>query len=84
MKLAKTNDRGQITIPAEVRKMLLLRAGDKVAFIEEDARIVLRNATRMALPEIQEKMGGEADGVGVSSEHDVKTLMKQISLGKGV
>lgn len=34
--------KGQITIPARVRKRLGLRRGDRVAFVEEDGKIVLR------------------------------------------
>jgi len=34
--------KGQVTIPAEVRRRLGLRRGDRVAFLEEDDRIVLK------------------------------------------
>jgi len=43
MDLAKITLRGQITIPAEIRKKLGVKDGDKVAFIEENGRIVLEN-----------------------------------------
>ncbi|MGH7822255.1 MAG: AbrB/MazE/SpoVT family DNA-binding domain-containing protein [Candidatus Binatia bacterium] len=36
--------KGQVTIPAEVRKRLGLRRGDRVVFVEEDDRVVLRPA----------------------------------------
>lgn len=34
--------KGQVTIPAEVRRRLGLRRGDRVAFLEENDRIVLK------------------------------------------
>lgn len=36
--------KGQITIPAEVRKNLALEAGDKVAFVVEDGKVGLEPA----------------------------------------
>ena len=61
MELAKVTSKGQITVPAEIRKKLRLRTGDKVVFAEEDGKIVFRNASLTALSEIQEDMRGEAE-----------------------
>jgi antitoxin PrlF len=40
--VASVTQRGQVTIPAEVRKLLGLRQGEKVSFIVEDGEVILR------------------------------------------
>jgi antitoxin PrlF len=40
--MASVTDRGQVTIPAEVRKLLGIKARDKVNFVIEDGEITLR------------------------------------------
>lgn len=47
MELAKLTTKGQITIPAEVRKRLNVQAGDKVVFLEENGRIFIENAEKL-------------------------------------
>ena len=47
MELAKLTTKGQITIPAEIRKRLNVRAGDKVVFLEENGRIFIENAEKL-------------------------------------
>jgi len=39
---ASVTDRGQVTIPSEVRKALGIKARDKVDFVIEDDRIVIQ------------------------------------------
>ena len=58
MELAKITSKGQITIPIEVRKKLNLKAGDKVAFITEDNKIIMENSTRLAIKEAQKAFEG--------------------------
>ncbi len=38
--------KGQVTIPVRIRERLVLKEGDKVAFVEEDDKIVLRPVLR--------------------------------------
>ena len=47
MELAKLTTKGQITIPAEIRKRLNVQAGDKVVFLEEIGRIFIENAEKL-------------------------------------
>ena len=47
MELAKLTTKGQITIPAEIRKRLNVQAGDKVVFLEENGRIFIENAEKL-------------------------------------
>lgn len=47
MELAKLTTKGQITIPAEIRKRLNVQAGDKVVFLEENGRIFIESAEKL-------------------------------------
>lgn len=47
MELAKLTTKGQLTIPAEIRKRLNVQAGDKVVFLEENGRIFIENAEKL-------------------------------------
>lgn len=77
MELARISSKGQITIPIEVRKKLNLKEGDKVIFIEENGKIVIANASYVALKEIQQAMEGDANKQNLSSEEDVDKLVKE-------
>jgi len=79
MELAKITLRGQITIPVGIRKKLGVKDGDKVVFIEDDrGRIVIENSVNIALKEVQEAFRGEAERVGLKTEQDVVTMIKDI------
>ncbi|MDR2742320.1 MAG: type II toxin-antitoxin system PrlF family antitoxin [Treponema sp.] len=78
MELAKITLRGQITIPVEIRKKLGVKDGDKVVFIEENGRIVMENAVRLALRDVQNAFSGEAERLGLKDERDVIDMIKAI------
>jgi antitoxin PrlF len=44
------SSKGQITVPQEVRKRLGLQPGDRVEFVQEEARTVIRPARSEANP----------------------------------
>ncbi len=78
VELAKITLRGQITLPVDIRKKLGVKDGDKVAFVEENGRIVLENAAMVALATVQEAFRGEADRLGLKSEQDVVDMIKEV------
>ena len=78
MELAKITLRGQITIPAEIRKRLGVKDGDKVIFLEENGRIVMENAAMIALKNAQYAFAGEAERLGLKTEQDVVDLVKEV------
>lgn len=78
MELAKITTRGQITIPAEIRKKLGVKDGDKVIFIEESGRIIVENAAMIALKNAQNAFAGEAERLGLKTEQDVVDLVKDV------
>jgi AbrB family looped-hinge helix DNA binding protein len=77
MELAKITLRGQITIPAGIRKKLNVRDGDKVVFIEENGRIVMENSVKVALKDIQNAFKGEAERLDLKDEQDVVAMIKE-------
>jgi len=78
MNLARITTKGQITIPAEIRKKLGVKEGDKVVFIEKDNMIVVANSNRLAFDEIQKAMEGETEKAGLYTEEDVVKLCKEV------
>jgi len=78
MELAKITTRGQITIPAEIRKRLGVKDGDKVVFIEENGRIIMENAVMIALKNAQAAFAGEAERLGLKTEQDVVDMVKEV------
>ena len=82
MRMPRVDSKGRITIPAKVRKKLHLRPGDKVAFIDEGDKTILRKASLVALSQIQEQMGGAAEKEGVSNEDDVTKMTKNVRKGR--
>jgi AbrB family looped-hinge helix DNA binding protein len=76
MELAKITSQGQITIPADIRRYLNIKSGDKVVLIKENGRVVMANSAMLALKEAQEAFSGVADNLGVSNEDDVVTFIK--------
>jgi AbrB family looped-hinge helix DNA binding protein len=83
MELAKVTSKGQITIPLQIRKRLKLKEGDKVFFLEEQGRIIVRNAAQAALDTFQDEMAGEAAKAEFSTEDDVFRYIKALRTGSG-
>ena len=78
MELAKITMRGQITIPVAIRKKLGVKDGDKVIFVEENGRIIIENASMIALKNAQNAFLGEAERLGLKTEQDVVDLVKEV------
>jgi len=78
MELAKITMRGQITIPVRIRKRLGVRDGDKVIFVEENGRVIMENASMIALRNAQDSFVSEAERMGLRNEQDVVNLIKEV------
>jgi len=76
MELAKVTSQGQITIPADIRKYLSLKGGDKVVLIKENGRVVMANSTMLALKEVQDAFAGVAQNMELKNDDDVVDLVK--------
>jgi len=78
MELAKITMRGQITIPVRIRKRLGVKDGDKVVFVEENGRVIMENASMVALKNAQDSFVGEAERLGLKTEKDVVNMIKDV------
>lgn len=83
MNLAKISANGQITVPVEVRRMLGLKSGDKILFLQkQNGEIVVYNASSQAIRKAQSAFTGAAEEIGVSSEDDIQALVDKVRYGK--
>jgi AbrB family looped-hinge helix DNA binding protein len=78
MELAKITTRGQLTLPVEIRRKLKVGEGDKVVFFEENGRIMVENAAKLAFARVQEAFDGEAERLGLKTEQDVVDMVKEV------
>jgi AbrB family looped-hinge helix DNA binding protein len=78
MEIAKITSKGQITIPADIRRKMNLRNGDTLVFIEQDGRFYVENAALVAINKMQEAFAGEAERLGLKDENDVVAMVKEI------
>lgn len=78
METAKVMSKGQVTIPVNVRRRLNLKEGDKVVFVEKDGYVVIANSAMVVLEKIQNAFKGEAERLGLRSEADVVSLVKEV------
>ena len=75
---AKVMAKGQVTIPKDVRELLGLQSGDRVAFVVENGHVSLVNSAVWAMRALQTAMAGEAEKAGIYSEEDVVNLVKEV------
>jgi AbrB family looped-hinge helix DNA binding protein len=83
MNLAKISANGQITVPAEIRRLLGLKSGDKILFLQNsNGEIVINNASSQAIYKAQKAFEGVAEQMGVSNEDDVQALVNEVRYGR--
>jgi len=83
MNLAKVSANGQITVPAEIRRLLGLKSGDKILFFQNpNGEVVINNASAQAIYKAQKAFMGVAEKMGVENEDDVQTLVDEVRYGK--
>ncbi len=75
MELAKITTRGQITLPLAIRKKLKVGVSDKVVFYEDNGRIIVESAAKLAFAQAQDAFKGEAERLGLKSEQDVVDMV---------
>lgn len=83
MNLAKVSANGQITVPVEIRRLLGLKAGDKMLFFQkQDGEIVVTNASAEAIRKAQNAFSGAAEEMKVFNEEDIQALVDEVRYGK--
>ncbi len=84
MNLARVSANGQITVPAEIRRLLGIKSGDKILFFQNsNGEVVINNASAQAIYKAQKAFEGVAEQIGVENEDDVQALVDEIRYGKG-
>ena len=84
MNLARVSANGQITVPAEIRRLLGIKSGDKILFFQNpNGEVVINNASAQAIYKAQKAFEGAAEQMGVENEDDVQALVDEIRYGKG-
>ena len=78
MEVAKISSKGQITIPISVRNRLNLKAGDKIAILEENGRFYFENSAMLAFKRAEGAFAGEAEKAGFTTEEEMHDYMKEI------
>ena len=79
MNLARVSANGQITVPAEVRKSLGLKPGDKILFTENDrGETVICNTSAAALKRAHKAFRGVAAEMGLRNDDDVQALIDEV------
>ena len=68
---AKVMDKGQVTIPKNVRQVLGVANGDRVTFVVEGNTVTVINSAVYALEQFQKQMKGKAKDAGFISEEDI-------------
>jgi AbrB family looped-hinge helix DNA binding protein len=79
---AKVMAKGQVTIPADVRKALGVSEGDRVSFVVDGNNVRIVNAALFAMQMLQAELKGEAERLNLNSEEDVNKLIKEIRNGE--
>ena len=83
MNLVRLSANGQITVPAEIRKLLGLKSGDKILLYQnKSGEVVLDNASASALFKVQNAMEGVAERLRLHSEDDVQHLVNEVRYGE--
>jgi len=78
MEQATVTSRGQITIPARVRRKLGLQTGNKVFFFDDGENVVIKkNSPEAALEAIQNVLAPLATEQGILTDDDVMALVKE-------
>ncbi|MCL2881837.1 MAG: type II toxin-antitoxin system PrlF family antitoxin [Coriobacteriia bacterium] len=79
MDLSTVTTNGQVTIPAEVRRLLGVKPGNKVLFFQRaNGDVVIDNASVAAIKKAQAAFAGAAEEIGWKSDDDVvETVMEQ-------
>ncbi len=83
MSLAKLSANGQITVPVEVRRLLKLKSGDKISFLQNpEGEIIVSNASSLAIHKAQAAFSHAAEEMHIYDEEDVQDLVDEVRYGK--
>ncbi len=68
MEVSRISSKGQVTIPKTIRDLLNLNEGDRVAFLEDNGKVIITKASLIALCELQDALSTEAQEKGITEK----------------
>lgn len=68
MEVSRISSKGQVTIPKPIRELLNLNEGDRIAFIQEDGKVVITKASLIALRDLQDALSKDAQEKGITEK----------------
>lgn len=77
MEVSRISSQGQVTIPKAIRELLKLQEGDRVAFLEDNGKVVITKASLLALRELQEALSQDMQAQRIT-EKDVLDELDQV------
>jgi len=77
MEVSRISSKGQVTIPKSIRDALNLSEGDRVAFIQDEGKVIITKASLLALRELQDALSKDAKEQSIS-EQDVLDELKRV------
>ena len=82
MNVAKISADGQIILPQEIQRLLGLKSGDSILFLQnKNGEIVVRNASSQVIRKAQLAFADAAEAMNIRHEADVQSLINEIRYG---
>ena len=81
IELGKISARGQIAIPAEIRREMDLQEGQRVLFVLENDTLIIKKVTTQTFAQITKPLKEAAKKVGLQ-EKDVSEMVQQFRKSK--
>ena len=75
---AKVMDKGQITLPKDIREALGVGTGDRVTLIWRDDQVIMMNAAVYAMKMLREGMAGEFEKASIHNDEDVLAAVRAV------
>lgn len=79
---AKVMSKGQVTIPKDVRDVLGVSSGDRIAFVVDGNNVRIFNSAVYAMQMFQQEMVGEAERAKLTSEEDIQQMVDNMRTRK--
>lgn len=78
LEMSTLSSKGQVTIPASVRRAIGVRTGDKVLFVRrDDGTVSLFNQNMMVMRVAMDAFEGAAEEAGLQNEADIAALVRE-------
>jgi antitoxin PrlF len=74
MDVTRISSKGQVTVPKGIRQLLGLKEGDRVAFVEENGKVMIAKASIIAFNRLTDAISKEAKEKGITEEDLLKDL----------